>query len=302
MADCAGLAADAATVDSHPDVDAALVAGGDERLAGERLVLAALEVLLDATIVDLEGPVAGPDDDPRHGALALAGRLDPGVGRHRDRPRRDRVVVLVGCRSRLAGAALLLLGLAGGPLLGGQLALLADRDRLEVGAGNDVLLRGLGGLGSRLLGGRLLLGGSGFRGLLGLGSGLIGLLLGGGRLRLLLGGGRLGLLIGSGLLGGGLLLGRGLVGRGFGLLVGGLGRLLVLALLALGVFAHLLTSRGFGCCAACGCAVPANTCSLRNICRPRIVFGSMPFTAYSIARSGCSWSIFPSAMVFRPPR
>src|SRR5262245_31004351 len=58
----------------------------------------------------------------------------------------------------------------------------------------------------------------------------------------------------------------------------------------------------FGCCATCGCALPANTWSFLNICRPRIVFGSMPLTAYSIARSGCCSRSLPSATVFRLPR
>ena len=82
----------------------------------------------------------------------------------RDRARGDRLVVVVGGGCGLAGGALLLLGLAGGALLGGQLALLADRDRLEVGAGHDVLLGGLRAAwapASRRLGGLL---GGGLRG------------------------------------------------------------------------------------------------------------------------------------------
>ena len=85
-----GLAADAAAVDADPDVDGALVAGGDERLAGQRHVLAALEVLVDAAIVDVERAVSGADDHAGDGALALAGRLDLGVGGDGDGARGDR--------------------------------------------------------------------------------------------------------------------------------------------------------------------------------------------------------------------
>ena len=177
------------------------------------------------------------------------------------------VVVVLRGGAGLAGCALLLLGLGGGALLGGQLALVADRDRLEVGAGDDVPLLGL----CRLLLGRLrrcfsALGG--FLGLVGAG-GRVGLDLddlglGGGLL-----GGRLGLaggLLGHrGLLGGRLfsLFGR---GRGVSLGLGGLGlsalglggglggllrRLLGLRgrlrLLGFLVGGHRLTSSGCGC-------------------------------------------------------
>ena len=51
-------------------------------------MLGAREVLVEVAVVDLEGAVAGADDDAGDGALALAGGLDPGVGGHGDRARR----------------------------------------------------------------------------------------------------------------------------------------------------------------------------------------------------------------------
>ncbi len=41
-----------------------------------------------------------------------------------------------------------------------------------------------------------------------------------------------------------------------------------------------------GCCAACGCSGPATTCSFLIMERPRLFFGSMPRTAFSITHSG----------------
>src|SRR5690606_3605855 len=46
-------------------------------------------------------------------------------------------------------------------------------------------------------------------------------------------------------------------------------------------------SRAAGCCASCGCVGPAYTFSFFRISRPRLFFGSIPFTASSITRSGC---------------
>ena len=46
---------------------------------------------------------------------------------------------------------------------------------------------------------------------------------------------------------------------------------------------------------------PANTCSFLNMRRPSGFFGSMPFTANSIARSGCSSRSFSSAIDLMPP-
>ena len=60
-------------------------------------------------------------------------------------------------------------------------------------------------------------------------------------------------------------------------------------------------SSGLGCCAWCGCSPPANTCSFLNMRRPSGFFGSMPLTANSIARSGCSSSSFSSAIDLMPP-
>src|SRR5262245_36999641 len=53
-------------------------------------------------------------------------------------------------------------------------------------------------------------------------------------------------------------------------------------------FSLLVKVNGFGCCATCGCSAFGYTRSLRrNTCRPRAVFGNMPYTALSITRSGC---------------
>ena len=43
---------------------------------------------------------------------------------------------------------------------------------------------------------------------------------------------------------------------------------------------------GTGCCAWCGCSAPGTTCSFLIIERPRLFFGSMPRTAFSITHSG----------------
>src|SRR4029079_2397499 len=46
-------------------------------------------------------------------------------------------------------------------------------------------------------------------------------------------------------------------------------------------------SNGVGAWAWCGCEGPAYTFSLDSIARPRVLCGSIPFTAFSTARSGC---------------
>ncbi len=43
---------------------------------------------------------------------------------------------------------------------------------------------------------------------------------------------------------------------------------------------------GTGCWAWCGCSAPATTCSFLIMERPRLFFGSMPRTAFSITQSG----------------
>src|SRR5690606_239392 len=63
----------------------------------------------------------------------------------------------------------------------------------------------------------------------------------------------------------------------------------------------LQISSGFGCCAVCGCLPPANTCSFLNMFRPSVFFGSMPLTAISITRSGCSFRSFSSPIDLIPP-
>src|SRR6185295_19774042 len=46
------------------------------------------------------------------------------------------------------------------------------------------------------------------------------------------------------------------------------------------------TSRGLGCCAACGWVSAAYTLSFLSIAYPSGPFGSIPFTAFSSTRSG----------------
>src|SRR5262249_53471142 len=60
-----------------------------------------------------------------------------------------------------------------------------------------------------------------------------------------------------------------------------------------GDLSHVLThcatwpiSNGTGCWAWCGCSGPAYTFSLDSICRPRLLCGSIPLTAFSMARRG----------------
>src|SRR5438132_3589404 len=59
--------------------------------------------------------------------------------------------------------------------------------------------------------------------------------------------------------------------------------------------AHLASTAtsGVGCCAACGCSGPAYTFSICFTCwRDNVVFGNIPHTAFSMARSGCFPSTF----------
>ena len=100
VANGARLAGDAAAVDADSHVDGRLVAGGQQRLACQRLEIGAGEVLLERLVVDGELAAAGCDHDAGDRALALAGRLDAAPGldlrpagpcarRARRRPRRS---------------------------------------------------------------------------------------------------------------------------------------------------------------------------------------------------------------------
>src|SRR5919204_2160288 len=80
MADGAGLAGDPASVYPHANVHSALVAGAEQGLPHESLVLMAREVVLERTPVDLEAAVAGPQDHAGDRRLALTGGLDPRFG------------------------------------------------------------------------------------------------------------------------------------------------------------------------------------------------------------------------------
>src|SRR6185437_1340883 len=54
----------------------------------------------------------------------------------------------------------------------------------------------------------------------------------------------------------------------------------------------LLRFRTVGCCAACGCSASGYTRNLRrSFWRPSAFLGNMPYTAFSITRSGCLASI-----------
>jgi hypothetical protein len=218
-------------------------------------MLKAGEVVLEGPRVDLERAVTGAQDDPSDRALALAGRLNVGLGGNFDGLARHRLVgdLIRGDGVRLG--ALLGLGLGAGALLRGHLALGLDGDRLQLRAGRGVLRLRLLGSGRLCLGGllsgRLCLGGL-LSGRLGLGSLLGGCL----SLRCVLGGCILGgrLVLGSALLGcvlGGCL---SLRLRGLGLRGLGFGGLVVLSL----VVGHQASiSIGLGCWAACGCSGPA---------------------------------------------
>ncbi len=80
VANRVGLTGDAAAVDADLHVDLAVIAGGDERLAGDRAVKVAREVVLDLLAVDEERALALSDDDAGDRGLPLAGRLDAGAG------------------------------------------------------------------------------------------------------------------------------------------------------------------------------------------------------------------------------
>src|SRR5579859_2283199 len=54
-------------------------------------------------------------------------------------------------------------------------------------------------------------------------------------------------------------------------------------------------------CAACGWVGPAYTLSLRSICRPSVLWGSMPRTVCLMTRSGWRANRSPRATDFKPP-
>src|SRR5512143_812320 len=224
------LAGDTSAVDPDAHVDVALVAALHQRLLGDRLQVGTREVLLQRPLVDLDAAVTRPQDHSGDRGLPLPGRRVAGVSRELGGPGRDgRRLILVADQLSLTAGTLLLLGLPAGPLLGVELALRLDRDRIELGSWDDLLLllavalrlsgRSCLPLGSRGLLGRAVVLGGGV-----LGEGLLGrnLLVG---LRLLLAA-VLGLRL---LLDRALRLGRGVLGEG--LLLG----LLLLGLLLLGL-------------------------------------------------------------------
>src|SRR5262249_15075717 len=154
-------------------VDVALVAGDGERLLDHRLVQGTGEELVELAAVDGELAVARQQDHAGDRALALAGGEEAGAALHLRRSAvGDDRVALGGGQFGLATSFLLFFGFEAGALLGRQLrALGLDRDRLQVGAGDDVFfvlflgLRALLALGLLGLGGGLLLGGRLLRGL-----------------------------------------------------------------------------------------------------------------------------------------
>ena len=264
VADGGRLARDAASVHADADVDVALVAALSERLLGDRLQVGTGEVLLERALVDLDAPVAGPQDHAGHGGLPLAGGRVAGVARELGGLRRDgRRLVLVADQLALAASALLLLGLAAGALLGIELALRLDRDRVELRAGDDILLLPALGLGLPRAGAAASSAGvsSSLRRVLGEG---------------LLGRHLLGVVLSA--LGAAALRGRCLLGRLLllGLLL--LGRALV-RLLLLFVLHQVSISSGSGFWAWWGCSGPAYTLSLRSCWRPSRLRGIMPLTA-----------------------
>src|SRR6476619_2689673 len=224
------LSGNSASVHSYSNVHLALVAGGQQRLANQRLVLVAREVLLEAALVDLKAAAPGAQDHTRDRGLSLARGLDSRVAGK-----------LHGGLARWYGLlATLGLRLHPRPVLGGELALGLDLERLELGSGRTLLL------------------GIGARGSLACGYDFLGWL----RLGLLLILGRLGCfrlwlldvaVIRLGLRRGGLILRR-LILR-HGLFLAALGQLLVLA--ALVVCHQASTSIRSGFCASWGCSGPA---------------------------------------------
>src|SRR5262249_28296746 len=154
-----GLARDPAAMDAYPDVDAALVAGLRERLLGDRLQVGTREVLLELALVHLDAAAAGTKDHAGDRGLALAGGGVGGITRELGRLGGEwsRLLVLIADQLALPTLALLLLRFASGALLGVELALGLDRNRVELGTGYDVLsLLRRAVLPSRLLGRSLL--------------------------------------------------------------------------------------------------------------------------------------------------
>src|SRR5215208_2514930 len=129
------LSRDAASVHPDADVDAALIAGLRERLLGDRLEIGAREVLVELALVDLDAAAAWPQDHASDRRLALARRRVGRVARELGGLRGDRGGLLdVADQLTLAAESLLLLRLAAGALLGVELPLGLDRDRIELGA------------------------------------------------------------------------------------------------------------------------------------------------------------------------
>src|SRR6478672_2041901 len=143
------LSGNSASVHSYSNVHLALVAGGQQRLANQRLVLVAREVLLEAALVDLEAAAPGAQDHTRDRGLSLARGLDSRVAGklHGGLARWYGLLATLGRGLRLHPRPLLGLRLHPRPFLGGELALGLDLDRLELGSGRTLLL-GIGARGS----------------------------------------------------------------------------------------------------------------------------------------------------------
>jgi hypothetical protein len=274
-------------VDARHHVHAGGVAGRLERLAGHALEANAREVLVEVAPVHGVGALARLEDHARDRALALAGGVVARVGRQLEGRvgHGCRLGALLGGLALLGGGGVSLHVLAVLVVLAALRALLLEHEvRLEVGAGNDlvlaagvlVLARACAG------GGRFLGGGLAGRGLIR--CGLVGCGLVGCGLVALLGGRRLAELLESlDLRARRLGVGRRLVGRrlvarrllrrcllglrlalgrrALARLAGGALRSLVLGRLALGLlrlFGHqAFTSIGSGFCAAWGWSGPA---------------------------------------------
>src|SRR5438309_925381 len=135
--DRAGLAPDSPALHVDPNVHGALVAAHAQGLQRGRLVQGTREVLLKRTPVDLELAVARRDDHARDRALALAGSEVARVaGKLGWRARGPGGLLLrrLGGRLRLQPRLLLGLGLQARPLLGAQLAVGLQRDRIQLGS------------------------------------------------------------------------------------------------------------------------------------------------------------------------
>src|SRR5829696_2541707 len=249
VADSGRLTGDAASVDADADVDVALVAALDERLLGDRLQVGPREVLLERPLVDLDAAVAGTQDHAGDRRLSLPGGEVAGVAREpRGLRRQRRALIVLADQLALAAGALLLLGLLAGALLGVHRPVGLERDRIELGTGDDLFLLllalGPGGLcRGHLLGGCCSLPG----GTVVLRGGVLGERLLSGRL-----------LLGLRLLGGRLLLGLRLLLGGGLLLRGSLALVLRrVRLLVLFVCHQVWMSSVFGCWAWWGCSAPA---------------------------------------------